>query len=121
MEEVHTRFRKGRSGNPRGGSRAARHGRAKRLALMEAYRLVTIRDGETVVRVPALQAILRSQIALAAKGNARAQQAVIATVQAIEAEIEKEAPAPLNKSITVRFVKASGEPYDPESRKETPR
>ena len=71
------------------------------------------------MRVPALQAILRSQIALAAKGNARAQQAVIATVQAIEAEIEKEAP--LNKSITVRFVKASGEPYDPESRKETPR
>jgi hypothetical protein len=34
--------------------------------------------------VPALQAVLRSQIALAIKGNGPAQRAVLAAVQAIE-------------------------------------
>jgi hypothetical protein len=41
---VHTRFRKGVSGNPRGGSRAQRDARARALALKEAYRLVTVRE-----------------------------------------------------------------------------
>jgi hypothetical protein len=36
--------------------------------------------------VPALQAVLRSQIALAIKGNGPAQRAVLAAVQAIEKE-----------------------------------
>lgn len=100
---VYTRFRPGQSGNPRGSSRAARQGRAKRLALAEAYRPVTIREGNTVLRLPAIQAIFRSQIALAAKGDGRAQRDVIASVQAIEAEIEKDIPQ--QTRITVQFVK----------------
>ena len=85
---VHTQFRKGQSGNPGGRPRGATAGRAKTLALEEAYRVIAVKDGKDVVALPALQAILRSQIALAAKGNGPAQRAVIAMVQALEDGIE---------------------------------
>jgi hypothetical protein len=83
---VHTRFRKGVSGNPRGGSRAQRAARAKALALKEAYRPVTVREGDKVMILPAIQAVMRSQIALAVKGNGPAQRALIAAVHALEQE-----------------------------------
>jgi Family of unknown function (DUF5681) len=87
---VHTQFRKGQSGNPGGRPRGATAGRAKTLALEEAYRVITVKDGKDMVALPALQAILRRQIALAAKGNGPAQRAVIAMVQAVEDGIEAE-------------------------------
>ena len=43
-----TRFRKGVSGNPGGRPRGMTAGRANRLALNEAYRLVTVREGEKI-------------------------------------------------------------------------
>jgi Family of unknown function (DUF5681) len=89
----HTRFRKGHSGNPGGRPRVVTAGRAKALALKEAYRMVAVKAGDDVVYLPALQAILRGQIALAAKGNATAQRAVIEKVQAIEQELAAEAAA----------------------------
>jgi hypothetical protein len=85
---VHTRFSKGKSGNPGGRPRGLTAGRATALALKEAYRLVNVREGDKVVTLPAIQAVLRSQVALAAKGNGPAQRTVIETVQAIEREIE---------------------------------
>jgi hypothetical protein len=84
---VHTRFRKGQSGNPGGRPRGMTAGRATALALKEAYRPVTVREGEKVLTLPAIQAVLRSQVALAAKGNGSAQRALIETVQAIEREL----------------------------------
>jgi hypothetical protein len=81
---VHTRFRKGKSGNPGGRPRGMTAGRATALALKEAYRLVNVREGDNVITLPAIQVILRSQIALAAKGNGPAQRSVIEAVQAIE-------------------------------------
>jgi len=48
--------------------------------------MLNLREGDKVTRIPALQAVLRSQIALAAKGNGPAQRAVVKTVQEIEAE-----------------------------------
>jgi hypothetical protein len=84
---VQTRFRKGTSGNPGGRPRGMTAGRANALALKEAYRLVTVREGAKVLTLPAIQAVLRSQVALAAKGNGRAQRALIETVQVIEREI----------------------------------
>jgi hypothetical protein len=85
---VRTRFRKGQSGNPGGRPRGMTAGRATALALKEAYRSVNVREGDKVITLPAIQAVLRSQVALAAKGNGAAQRAVIEAVQAIEREIE---------------------------------
>ena len=83
---VHTRFRKGRSGNPSGRAIESPVRRAKALALEEAYRTVTVADGAGGVAMPAIQAVMRRQIALAMKGNGPAQRAVIAAVEGIEDE-----------------------------------
>jgi hypothetical protein len=83
---LHTRFAKGRSGNPGGRPRRTSVERVKALALEEAYRTATVKEGGRAVALPAIQVIQRRQIALAAKGNGPAQRAVIAAVQAIEEE-----------------------------------
>jgi Family of unknown function (DUF5681) len=62
---LRTRFRKGQSGNPGGRPRGITAGRAKALALKEAYRRVNVKAGDRIIALPALQAILRSQVALA--------------------------------------------------------
>lgn len=86
---IHSRFRKGQSGNPRGRPRGAMTSwRAKALALKEAYRPVTIKEGDQFFTMPALQAVMRRQVALAAKGNGPAQRAVIEAVQKIESQLE---------------------------------
>jgi len=85
-------FPKGKSGNPNGRPRRTTAERAKALALKEAYRKLTVKDADNAASLPAIQAILRNQVALAAKGNGPAQRAVIAAIQAIEAERASEAP-----------------------------
>jgi hypothetical protein len=90
---VHSRFCKGQSGNPGGRPRGLTAGRAKAMALKEAYRLVTVKTGDKTTKLPALQVILRGQITLAAKGNGPAQRAVIEAVQAIEREAAAQAMA----------------------------
>jgi hypothetical protein len=87
------RFRKGQSGNPGGRPRGMTAGRAKALALKEAYRMVRVKEGDRIVSVPALAAILRGLIALAAKGNGPAQRFVFAMVDQIEQELAVQ-PAP---------------------------
>jgi hypothetical protein len=83
---VHTRFRKGVSGNPGGRPAKAPLERIKTLALSEAYRAITVKDGGVTATLPAIRAVLRRQLALAAKGNGPAQRAIIATIAAIEEE-----------------------------------
>ena len=90
---MHTRFRKGVSGNPRGGSRTQRAARVSALALKEAYRMVTVREGDKVMSLPAIQAVMRSQVALAVKGNGPAQRALIAAIHALEQQLAIEAAA----------------------------
>jgi hypothetical protein len=90
---VHTRFRKGQSGNPGGRPRGMTAGKATALALKEAYRPVNVREGDKVITLPAIQAVLRCQVALAAKGNGPAQRALIEAIQAIEREIAAHAGA----------------------------
>jgi hypothetical protein len=78
----HTQFKKGQSGNPGGRPR----GRLQELALREAYRTVVVREDGRAVPVPAIQAVLRSQIELASSGNVRAQRAILAMIRDIEQE-----------------------------------
>ena len=86
---VHTRFRKGQSGNPRGSTpRTKPWDRANQLMLKEAYRPVTVRDGERTVRMPAIAAIFRSQLASGLKGNGPAQRASLRMIEAIEGDFE---------------------------------
>ena len=86
---IEHRFRKGVSGNTKGRPRKKRalvstkvdgqpgvgfEDRIKSLAIEEAYRLITIREGDRTERIPVIQAILRKVPVAAANGNIRAQQ-----------------------------------------------
>jgi hypothetical protein len=94
------RFRKGISGNPRGRPRKNRalvstkvygrpgigfEDRIKSLAI-EAYRLITIREGDRTERIPVIQAILRKVAVAAANGNIRAQQNYLSLLIGAEAD-----------------------------------
>ena len=81
---VHTRFRKGKSGNPTGKRKHGEAERAEALIRQELYRLLTVREGEAVKKMPALQAVVRSLIACAAKGNVTAQRTLVKIAQDIE-------------------------------------
>jgi hypothetical protein len=63
------------------------------LLLEEAYRPVCVREGDEIVTLPAIQAVLRSHFALAIKGNWAAQRSVIEAVQAVEQGLAIEAAA----------------------------
>jgi uncharacterized protein DUF5681 len=92
----HTQFRKGQSGNPGGRPRGRPAGRFQELALREAYRPVVVMEYGRAEPVPAIQAVLRSQIELAASGNVRAQRAILAMIQHIEQEAGPDLCQPVN-------------------------
>jgi hypothetical protein len=100
------RFAKGASGNPKGRPPKARalvptkfggqpgigfESRLKAIAINEAYRLITVREGDRSERVPVIQAILRKVAVNAANGNTRAQRLYLDLV--IGAETDRSAAA----------------------------
>ncbi len=91
-----TQFRKGRSGNPGGRPRKPPATRLRELALHEAYRTVIVHENGYAVPMPAIQAVLRSQIDAAAAGNIRAQRAVLAMIDDIEVSVSDGVYAPVN-------------------------
>src|SRR5215470_18061422 len=78
----HTQFQKGQSGNPGGRPRRAK--RLEELALHEAYRATIVMADGRAEPMPAIQAVLRRQLQIAASGNVRAQRDILAMIQDIE-------------------------------------
>ncbi len=86
-----TRFKPGTSGNPRGRPKGAKNKRPtlheermKGIILDEAYRTITVRDGDRSITVPMAQAIIRSLAVNAAKGQHRAQRLFAELLASVE-------------------------------------
>jgi hypothetical protein len=78
---VETRFKKGKSGNPRGRKKGAKNKlpalheeRLKSIVIEEAYRTINVNDGNRQVTMPMAKAIIRSLTVSAVKGQSRAQK-----------------------------------------------
>ena len=87
------RFAKGASGNPKGRPRGAKNKPRQydpaqqptdNMILHEAYRPVTIREGEKTIELPAIQAAMRSLAISAMKGSRLSQRALAELVRTVE-------------------------------------
>jgi hypothetical protein len=97
-----SRFRKGQPGNPSGRRPYAESRRAQDLIRKEAYRRVSVREGDTIRELPAIQVAMRGLFVAAAKGKPSALKIALAILESLEKEIPRE--------IKVTWVKPEEEP-----------
>lgn len=95
------RFRKGQSGNPKGRQKGSKNrpplGQgmdfgsqpANRMLLEEAYRTISVREGEKTTVLPVIKAVFRALGVSAMKGNRLAQSTMAELVRGIEEEDRK--------------------------------
>jgi hypothetical protein len=93
---VHSRFQKGRSGNPKGRPKGTRN--LKTDLLEELSEPILIREGERQVRTTKQRALVKSLIAKALKGDMRAMATLITLSVRLFGmeEITDDASAPLS-------------------------
>ena len=89
------RFSKGRSGNPGGRPKGAKNKpvntglgmrAAEEFLRIEAYRSITIREGNKVIELPAIQAVFRAMGVAAMKGNRLVQKQLTEMVTRMEGQ-----------------------------------
>lgn len=90
-------FAPGQSGNPKGRPKGAKNkppkawqGRMLQIAQAEAFREIPVRGGEATVRIPLVQAVLRSAGVSALKGKVGAQRLMLEVAREAEATAERE-------------------------------
>jgi hypothetical protein len=86
---VEYQFKKGRSGNPEGRPRKKSGGfgtvdRFCMMALDEATRPITVREGDKVSEIPALQALFRTMFRAAAQGDTKAGRQLLEVIARAE-------------------------------------
>jgi hypothetical protein len=90
------KFQKGHSGNPKGRPKKAKRienevdtgvglKAAEEYLRLEAYRPVTVREGDKVVELPAIQAVFRAMSVAAIKGDRHTQKALVEMIARVEA------------------------------------
>ena len=102
------KFKPGESGNPRGRPRGAKNRQSrvfenglKNIILQEAYRKVTVKDGEKNITIPIAQVMVRALAISGAKGDTRSVKLPIDMVQ--KTEHENEARILDNQSAVVNY------------------
>ena len=105
------RFKKGRSGNPGGRPKGAKSSepalsgeRLKAIVLEEAYRPVTVGEGDRKVTLPIAQAVIRRLTLQAAQGEPRAQRPFIEMLTVAERESQAEYEAFVKMAIDYKSV-----------------
>lgn len=95
------RFQKGQSGNPKGRAKGSKNrvppGQgldfgtqpANRMLLEEAYRTISVREGEKTIELPVIKAVFRALGVSAMKGNRLAQSTIAEMVRGIEEDDRK--------------------------------
>jgi hypothetical protein len=106
------RFKKGQSGNPGGRPKKAKNKPrpidppnqpTDALILEEAYRPVTIREGDQVIELPAIQAAMRALAISAMKGSRLSQKALAQVVREVEDRRARERAAMLEGALDYKL------------------
>jgi len=113
----HGRFRTGLSGNPRGRKKGVLN--LKTITQRELSAKVGIREGGEVKRVSKLDAMVKSLVQHAMKGDPRALKAVFELADRVFGSDSQSAPkvsAEEDRRIIERFLEGQGGPRKPRSR-----
>ena len=110
----HSRFKKGRSGNPAGRRRYAQSERGWRLLWQEANRKLMLREGDKIEKITAIRAAIRSLFVSAAKGKTAALKMVLQAMSEIAAADGEGTPRKI-----YRIIVDPNQPRDPSKLTET--